>query len=405
MQTLNQDLAKFIKDTSELQNTLTIILADHGNTYTQYTSTMLEGRFEMHHPSFFMVVPQGVANWLGEEAMNNLRINSNRLFTMVDLHKTIKAIGKRGADGSFPGSKGLLGVIPANRQCKDLKLALPNLCVCEGWDSPARNDTSQMGILEFAVGKLNNRIELQRARSWKTKPSDNHKRHCHRLFPVSFRNVRERNDGDDLITTMDFAVRSGHGSDQVEEVFHVEVQSTISPSEPWRNMKLLSYDRISQYGIYRKCKDETVDVKLCVCSFRDNITIDPQGLWKATGFDFTNLMLLQPRYQEISGRFNLEGSIHEKCIYMISRNYQLTEDSGKSKNIYAAAVELINICPRSDFEVLISIASRNVKTSREFPAMVPIKAQRIKFVGVIMRDVSYWDSYYSIGIIVNKRNI
>ena len=366
---------------------------------------MLEGRFEMHHPSFFMIVPKGVASWLGGEVMNNLRINSKRLFTMVDLHKTIKAIGKRETDGSFPRDKGLLGVIPPERQCRDLKMALPNLCVCEGWDSPARNDTTQIGILEFAVGLLNNRIEIQRARSWKRKPSNYHKRRCHRLFPVSFSNVRERNDGNDLITTMDFVVRSGRGSNQVEDVFHVEVQSTINPNEPWRNMKLLSYDRISQYGIYRKCKDETVDVKLCVCSLKDNKMIDPQGLWKATGFDFTKLMLLQPRYQEISGRFNLEGSTYEQCIYMISRNYHLTKDSGKSKTMYAAAVELINICPKSNFEVLISIESRNVKASSEFPAMVPVNAQRIKFIGVIMRDVSYWDSHYSIGIIVNKRDI
>ena len=160
-QTLNLDLAEFVEDISKLENTLTILFADHGNTYTEYTTAMMEGRYEMYHPSFFMIVPKNVGKWFGKSTMDTIRLNSNRLFTMLDVHATLKGIMSRVLTGISPADEGILGAVSASRNCGDLELRLPNLCVCEGWDNAARNDTLQVGVLEFAFGSLNNMIVRQ----------------------------------------------------------------------------------------------------------------------------------------------------------------------------------------------------------------------------------------------------
>ena len=122
------------------QNTLTVILADHGNTYTRYSSELLEGRFEMFHPSLFIIVPDRVAALLGRKAMSALGENQRRLVTMIELHHSLLVLVNP-LSGNVK-LKGLFSPIAMNRTCDALELRLPNLCVCEGWDVPANNETS-----------------------------------------------------------------------------------------------------------------------------------------------------------------------------------------------------------------------------------------------------------------------
>ena len=371
------------------------MMADHGNTYTSYTSTMLEGRFEMHHPSFFMILPENVRKWLGSFALNNLRRNTKRLFTMVDVHQTILELVRRGSDTARTESKnrGLLSLIPATRRCNDLRLALPNLCVCEGWDTPAKNDTTQIGVLEFAVGTLNNLIESQR--QGKKSSNVSKKRKCSRLVARSFRNVRERNEGDDLITTMDFTANSGPGSGQSEEVFHVEVRSTITRADDSRNMKLLSYDRISQYGIYRKCSDPGVNVKLCVCSLKGDVRDDEQRLWLEDGdINISRLLNSKPHFQNIPSVATLQESTESECIYIFIKEFK--EQTEERHGSLTSVIEIMNICTEKDLFVHLDIETTNCKTSQDFPITLKIKSQSIHFASVIIRAVWYWKSSYHI---------
>ena len=91
-QTLDADLESYVTSMANDENTSTIILADHGNTYTSYMSEVLEGRFEMFHPSLLVIVPDRVASLLGKNAMSALEINQKRLFTMVELHHSLMAL-------------------------------------------------------------------------------------------------------------------------------------------------------------------------------------------------------------------------------------------------------------------------------------------------------------------------
>ena len=266
IQTLDQDLSKFVKKMSDLENTLTILMADHGNTYTKYTHTMLEGRYEMFHPSLFMIVAPEVARILGKETIKSLRANQRRLLTMIDIHYGLKHIASL-ALRQQSKKKGILGTISPERSCDHLPLRLPNLCVCERWDIPVKNETTQVGILEFAVGTLNGKINEQR-RVTRKEAIKQPSRNCQHLVPLYFRNVLERNIGALKITMLDFVVPSGKGAEQTEDIFHVEVSSKIDPQQNSREMKLLSYDRLSQYGKYRVCADRGVDIRLCICHIK-----------------------------------------------------------------------------------------------------------------------------------------
>ena len=136
IQTIDADLANHIERLSANEpNTITIIVSDHGNTYTPYTERTLEGRFEVFNPAFFVVIPSGAAKTLGKQNMEMLRVNQQRLLNIIDLHHTIMPMAEStNRSGTKMANAGLFRIIPANRTCNDLEMLRPNLCVCEGWD-------------------------------------------------------------------------------------------------------------------------------------------------------------------------------------------------------------------------------------------------------------------------------
>ena len=81
IQSIDADLAKFVEEMSNLNNTLTIIFADHGNTYTDFVYLDNEGKYEMFHPTLFVIIPRDVRTYLGSEIMTSLRTNQKRLLS------------------------------------------------------------------------------------------------------------------------------------------------------------------------------------------------------------------------------------------------------------------------------------------------------------------------------------
>eukprot|EP00794_Sanderia_malayensis_P019098 gene19098-21014_t len=386
VQTLNNDLAEFVHEMSLLQNTLTILMADHGNTYTKYTNAVMEGRYEMFHPSFFMIIPHGVAKYFGHETMQSLRLNSNRLFTMLDVHASLKSIAEKATNKQMKGNKGILEVIPANRTCNDLDLRLPNLCVCEGWDTEVRNDTRQVAALEFAVGTLNNLILKQQEGHGELTAK------CNRLYPLYFSNVRERSAGEHLITTMDFRVKAGQGADQTEDIFHVEIQSTIKPDHDSMAMKLLSFDRLSQYGIYRKCQDKKVDIRLCICSLDDEKN---QSLRQSNQSNVTVLTMHQPRLDDMPMLQSLEDVLDSNgCVYLQLRRYFALNNAGsiEEDNVVAASIELWSTCAGAVFNVSMSIETSNMKASDDIPLYSSVQGRTMRYLVSFGKDVPYWES-------------
>lgn len=381
IQSIDWELSGFVEKMANTENTITIILADHGNTYTTYTHAIMEGRFEQFHPSFFMILPESVKKTLGSQIVDNLRKNQNRLITMLDIHYALVSIPTwNKARNEHLLSLGLFSEISANRTCDELELRLPNLCVCEGWDASVRNTTDQTGILDFAVGELNNLIH-QGQRFMKA----TEERKCQRLVPIDFHGIRERNKDGNLVSSFDFVVHSGHGAKENTDVFHVEVQSTIEPSKQSRDMKLLSFDRISRFGVYRGCRDKSVDKRLCVCDItpREDSKKILDHLSFETMFKPSNHL-----FPVTITHVNVTG---DSCLTLAITSW-VDEDETDSKDpIWTASFEVANTC-HSLKTTMLSVELNNMKTSRSFPAASKILPYGLTYIGSVMRETPYWAS-------------
>jgi len=377
LQSIDSDLAEYAKKMATVDDTLTIIFADHGNTYAHYTHAVMEGRFEQFHPSLFMIVPEGVKKRLGGEIMSNLRENQYKLFTLLDIRKALIEIP------TTPKPDGVFGTISTRRTCDDLDLRLPNLCVCEGWDAEAKNDTNQLGLLHFAAGELNNKIQLQqqKLRDKLIVPK------CKMLVSTSFFNVRERNNGGTLVTSLDFTTFSGIGASTDHDVFHVEIQSEINQQLPSRNMKLLNFDRISKYGPYRACADQGIDMRLCVCDLiKDNKPIETKItdlVAKEIGFDY-------PRLVDTVDVSIIKDSRLSHCVYLRKISYPEVTSNDK-ESLYSITYEVANVC-RMSVKVELEVDLENMKTSIPKPFEQKVGAFSTVYLMTALRDVPYWDS-------------
>ena len=385
IQTLDNDLVEYITELAHDNSTLTIILADHGNTYTEYTATSLEGRFEMFHPHLFFIVPNKAAKLLGPKAMSALRINQRRIVTMYDLHHTIMALASPLIRDVKP--VGLFTPIRSNRTCDDIKLLAPNLCVCDGWDSPTSNDTLKLAWVEFAVGELNNLLQDKYAKSLnRTKTVRPLLMSCERIRPLRFENIRERNSKADssLITSFDVVVHAGNVVPQNEDIFHVEIKSYELPDQRSLDMQLLNFDRLTMFGKYKQCADEGAPVKLCVCSKGEERNIARGNANKP--------WIKSTTFFGVAAKFKLIKSGH--CIFLTRRDY----------NDKAFAYEIVNVCSNKKFSVSINVINlSNVKLSRAVPFTIEVFPSSVRFALSIRRSIDYWGQTHNVTAKVNTK--
>lgn len=386
IQSLDSDLARYVSTITNDENTLTIILADHGNTYTEYTHAILEGRFEMFHPSLFVIVPNRVAGLLGRDALSALEVNQRRLVTMIDVHNSLLPLAWPLM--GFVKPVGLFTPILANRTCNDVELRTPNLCVCEGWDSPTTNDSLKISMVEFAVGQLNNMVQEQFAKSAKGKTKMYPILHaCERLRPLRFENVRERNSKSDggLITSFDIYFKAGNVVNQEEDIIHVEVKSKELANQNSLQMELVHYDRLTLFGKYDACADEGVNLKLCICSRSKNKKSSIANLEEVPWLEYTTFLFKRAKARHI-------GDI--ECLFLIKRNYS----SGIS-----VAFEIANTCLNEMFTLKISVDFDNMRLSRTLPFKTNVQAGSIKFAFSARAEIDYWDTFIDVTVDIENR--
>ena len=339
IQGLDDSLKEFFSEMTQMENTLTILFSDHGNTYTEFVYQELDGRYEQYHPSLFIIAPRGVKKYLGEHIMYKLKLNQKRLLNLIDIHHTVKHIVNKNHK-----EKGILDELPVNRTCGDLLMAMPNLCVCRGWDSPVKNTTELMIFVELAVGEINNLIG-------RASPSMK----CKRLIPISFHNILQRKSNEEVRMTFDINTRSGIGSKNFVEKISVEVAFMKSDKSKHFNGRVVSFDRISQFGEYRKCSDADFTFRFCVCDHSNNKQI------QETSSPFMDL-LIQSRTSQNYHLFTsdtVKETIEEKIenkLALATRKIFVDEevDNGVFKSfIVSITFEVINISPKDGYSVQI----------------------------------------------------
>ena len=337
IQGLDKPLQQFFSEMTQLQDTLTILFSDHGNTYTDFVFQELNGRYEQYHPSLFVVAPSGVKNFLGKRTMQSLRTNQKRLLNLIDVHHTIKRIVNVNHS-----QKGILEVLASNRTCGDLLMAMPNLCVCQGWDSPVQNTTELMMFVEFAVGRINNAISH-------ASPSSK----CKRLVPISFQNILQRKSNEEVRMTFDVLTRPGLGSENPVEKISVEVGFMKSDKLTSFNGRLVSFDRVSTFGAYRKCSDADFTFRFCVC--------DSDQIQVTSHVSYSNLVK-QTRTSKNYDIFSsdlvneiIDEKVKNKLALMTRKIfvYEEVDDGVFEKFLVSAAFEAVNISPNQGYHVQV----------------------------------------------------
>lgn len=292
---------------------------------------------------------------------------------MIDLHRSLIVLVNPLSGNVKP--VGLFTPIAVNRTCDDLELRLPNLCVCEGWDVPADNDSSRIPIAEFAIGQLNSRLAEQ--------IQNVSERSCQRLQPLWFENIRERNSKVDrsLITSMDIRVKAGDVAPQREDIFHVEVMTREKFGEKSLQMTLISFDRLTLFGKYADCADNGVDLKLCVCS---QTAKQKKSIGAFSSEDWVHF-----------GQRPAVRKLHNTtCLFLIIRAFAKNKSN---------AYEVANLCRGQTYRVKLYVEQvTNMKFSCEVPLTLTVTPGNVLFAFSVRKHVSYWDANIKVTTEVEK---
>lgn len=153
-------LLKSFKNGGLLENTMLIIMADHGSRYERLRMTY-QGKIEERLPFMAIVLPESLkSNRPASE--KSLRGNANVLTTPFDIHTTIlDVVGLqrfsndykvRGSD--LPRSMSLLEPIPASRSCPEADV-MPHWCACLNWENVSRSDPVYNRVANALVNFIN----------------------------------------------------------------------------------------------------------------------------------------------------------------------------------------------------------------------------------------------------------
>lgn len=162
---VDEDFYNWIKDLHEfghLNNTVLIIMSDHGHRFAEIRNT-LQGKQEERLPYFSFVFPL----WFKKvypEAYANFLHNTRYLTTPFDIHKTLEnilnfetpKIGDR-----HQRAISLFDKIPLDRTCADAFIE-PHWCACLSWQEISIDNDNVIAAAKYFIQFLNSYTEDHR---------------------------------------------------------------------------------------------------------------------------------------------------------------------------------------------------------------------------------------------------
>ena len=156
------DLLKWMHVKGHMDRAVVAAISDHGLRLGDFTATHI-GRLEKNFPFLSLIVPTKLKTkypWI----MRNLLLNSERVTTAFDVHRTIIDIIDK-ANGTFEEisppvakthrARNIFSLIPMSRTCEDAGIPL-NFCTCgQNYSILQYNDTLVKSLGTFAVNQLN----------------------------------------------------------------------------------------------------------------------------------------------------------------------------------------------------------------------------------------------------------
>lgn len=162
---VDDDLLGMLKELHEtvlLNNTLLIIMSDHGHRFAEIRETQ-QGKQEERLPIFSFVFPK----WFEEKhkvAMKTFRQNAERLSTPFDIYPTLaNVLHFKGPGFGNVKDRGisLFKEIPKSRTCQDADIEA-HWCACLSWEPVSTDDATVVGASRAVVDYINHLTEYKR---------------------------------------------------------------------------------------------------------------------------------------------------------------------------------------------------------------------------------------------------
>ncbi|KAK6031246.1 hypothetical protein OSTOST_02606, partial [Ostertagia ostertagi] len=165
----DEDLAQMLKtmhDNGELNNSLVILMADHGHRFAKLRATH-QGQLEERLPFFSIALPAAFRETPhGKKMYENLQKNKDRLSTPFDIHATLMDLLHLPQDlttdqDTKQRSLSLFRPIPEERTCADAGVE-PHWCTCLNWQdaltSPSDRALAEQ-LAEAVVEVINRQLK------------------------------------------------------------------------------------------------------------------------------------------------------------------------------------------------------------------------------------------------------
>ncbi|KAL2720926.1 uncharacterized protein V1478_009972 [Vespula squamosa] len=153
---------KQLQDSGHLNNTILILMSDHGHRFAEIRNT-LQGKQEERLPFFSFTFPPWFKK-VHSHAYENFLYNTKHLTTPFDIHKTLQAIlnfenPKKG--DRHQRAINLFDKIPLERTCADAFIE-PHWCACLSWKEIQVDNPNVIAAAKFFVQFLNSYTEEHR---------------------------------------------------------------------------------------------------------------------------------------------------------------------------------------------------------------------------------------------------
>ncbi|GBM49216.1 hypothetical protein AVEN_158189-1 [Araneus ventricosus] len=269
-----ENFLKYLNDSGILENTLLIVMSDHGHRFAPIRASQ-QGKQEERLPFFSFVLPPSMQEKY-PLFVENLKKNQNRLSTPFDIHATFLTLLY--PDIPLQGdvsrrSNSLFSEIPKGRTCESASIE-SHWCACLSWSDMSTTDPLAQTVGNSVISFINDLTKLQRDK-------------CQELQLSKVMRLEKFIPNKDFLTfkkNADLDGRAGEFSDNTEvtEIIY-QVQLLASPSggiyeaivkysqldDAYRiNEHELS--RINMYGNQEHCvHDEYPELrKYCYCKIQ-----------------------------------------------------------------------------------------------------------------------------------------
>lgn len=273
----DDDVTKWLsslKTEGLLNNTILIMMSDHGNRFAEIRNT-LQGKLEERLPFFSFVFPESFKmKYRAKYA--NFQMNLGRLTTPFDIHETLEdilSIQQRGVIKKPAHSRAisLFNRIPEHRSCADAFIE-PHWCSCLSWK--ALNDTTSEEVLRAskAVVETINKFTKEYRSMCHELRIDEVKWSAKLIPQKSLLHFKSNKDTDGFVADLSAHTKVTNDMYQVKivtnpsgAIYESSVLYDFSKNE--FHAKLSDISRVNKYGEQARCiyKENPELRKFCFC--------------------------------------------------------------------------------------------------------------------------------------------